>query len=101
MTFLRRLLRQLDEEECSACNSLVVEPRITICQHMFCQSWFAVSPFLFDGTRRTLTLIFSSKQHRVRRRDQRGMSSLHLSSRAERHRWSRKKCYPSCYEYEK
>ncbi|GAA5893506.1 uncharacterized protein JCM6883_003541 [Sporobolomyces salmoneus] len=38
MTFLRRLLRQLDEEECSVCSSIVVEARITICQHIFCQS---------------------------------------------------------------
>lgn len=41
MTYLRRLLHQLDEEECSVCSSLVVEARISICQHIFCQSWYA------------------------------------------------------------
>jgi len=39
MTYLRRLLHQLDEEECSICSSLVVDARISICQHIFCQSW--------------------------------------------------------------
>ncbi|GAA5925522.1 uncharacterized protein JCM15063_005048 [Sporobolomyces koalae] len=38
MNFLRSLLRQLDEEECSVCSSIVVDARITICQHIFCQS---------------------------------------------------------------
>ncbi|GAA5843841.1 hypothetical protein JCM3766R1_005942 [Sporobolomyces carnicolor] len=38
MTFLRRLLRELDEEECSVCSSIVVDARITLCQHIFCQS---------------------------------------------------------------
>jgi len=43
MTYLRRLLHQLDEEECSICSSLVVDARISICQHIFCQSWSAPS----------------------------------------------------------
>lgn len=45
MTFLRRLLRELDEEECSVCSSIVVDARITLCQHIFCQSWWVPTEF--------------------------------------------------------
>ncbi|GAA5822173.1 hypothetical protein JCM10212_002977 [Sporobolomyces blumeae] len=36
MPFLRRLLDQLEDEPCCFCQSLMVEPRITICQHVYC-----------------------------------------------------------------
>ncbi|GAA6024936.1 hypothetical protein JCM11491_000961 [Sporobolomyces phaffii] len=38
MPTLRGLLRDLEEEECPVCSSIVVDPRITICQHVFCQA---------------------------------------------------------------
>ncbi|GAA5999891.1 hypothetical protein JCM10207_005958 [Rhodosporidiobolus poonsookiae] len=38
LAFLRDLLRDAQDEDCMACGGLMAEPRITICQHVFCQS---------------------------------------------------------------
>ncbi|GAA6041170.1 hypothetical protein JCM8097_004150 [Rhodosporidiobolus ruineniae] len=38
LAYLRSMLRDAEDEDCMACSGLMVEPRITICQHVFCQS---------------------------------------------------------------
>ncbi|GAA5820659.1 hypothetical protein JCM11251_003100 [Rhodosporidiobolus azoricus] len=38
LPYLRSMLRDAEDEDCMACGQLMVEPRITICQHLFCQS---------------------------------------------------------------
>ncbi|GAA5967788.1 hypothetical protein JCM11641_005766 [Rhodosporidiobolus odoratus] len=38
LSYLRGMLRDAEDEDCMACGNLMVEPRITICQHVFCAS---------------------------------------------------------------
>ncbi|GAA5887951.1 hypothetical protein JCM6882_000812 [Rhodosporidiobolus microsporus] len=38
LAYLRGMLRDAEDEDCMACGQLMTEPRITICQHLFCQS---------------------------------------------------------------
>ncbi|GAA5865684.1 hypothetical protein JCM8547_002749 [Rhodosporidiobolus lusitaniae] len=38
LPYLRTMLRDAQDEDCMACRDVLVEPRITLCQHIFCQS---------------------------------------------------------------
>lgn len=52
LPYLRDMLRQAQDEDCMACGNYLVEPRITICQHIFCQSWCVEAvPFSFSFPR--------------------------------------------------
>lgn len=41
LSFLRGMVQEMTEAgaDCLACGQWAVDPRITICQHFFCQSW--------------------------------------------------------------
>ncbi|BGP16641.1 hypothetical protein JCM10213_000443 [Rhodosporidiobolus nylandii] len=38
LSYLRGMLRDAEDEDCMQCGQMMIEPRITICQHVYCQS---------------------------------------------------------------